>query len=109
MSFLFGRKPNLNDKNRVWNKILDIIKLSNKKFNLFHLKKKKTPLEQDLNSNLEIGAFQPKNPFKDLILLPYFDRVVRHVCVLSDKKRFVIWFSIIPFLNKLKIKLKFNN
>jgi len=56
---------------------------------------------------LEIGAFQPKNPFKDLILLPYFDRVVRHVCVLSDKKRFVIWYN--TFLNKLKIKLKFNN
>ena len=38
----------------------------------------------------EIGSFQPNNPYKDLILLPYFSGIVRTICVLRDEKRFLI-------------------
>lgn len=37
----------------------------------------------------EIGAHQPLNEFKEIIILPYFSSLVKHVCSLDDEKRFI--------------------
>ena len=38
---------------------------------------------------LEIGPYQPRNQFRDLLLMPYFECLVDHACMLDDEKRFI--------------------
>ncbi|CAF1016158.1 unnamed protein product [Brachionus calyciflorus] len=42
------------------------------------------------NNEIEIGSYQPLNPFTEIILLPCFNSIITQIYVLRDKKRFIV-------------------